>query len=231
MNPESEERLLKSLDKIVKAFEHLNELTEDLHRHATKPRPLFMDYESGFRAGALSERLGLTDAEEEEEAIQENEKTKNEAFPAVYVEGVIAHGDVDPDGDQFVLDGISYDDYLVNGYVANRCDVRPEITELIGEPVSIKRKGDELVMMAKIFDQPMVQNLLALAASEGIDPCFGFALAGVIIEKEGPEDGGRILIKKLRICSVALVPADKLSDPRCVCRIVKEVDDLPIPER
>ncbi len=139
-------------------------------------------------------------------------------LPVVYMEGVIAHEDRDPDGDQFVLDGVTYDGYLEDGYVASRCNVRPTLPELIGEPVSIERRGAELVMTAKVFDQPMVEVITSLVKG-GIDPELGFALAGVITEKEDLEDG-RMLIKSCRIRSVGLIPVQELSDARCKAKVV-----------
>jgi hypothetical protein len=144
-------------------------------------------------------------------------------LPVVYVEGLIAHDKVDPDGDQFDLDGVTYDGYLEDGYVANRCDVRPKIQELVGEPVSIRRTEDGLLMRAKIFHQSMVSQLQALDDA-GLDPGMGFALAGVITEKEDLP-GGRMAIKKCRIRSVGLIQAANLSDPACKVSIVKPSED------
>jgi hypothetical protein len=139
-------------------------------------------------------------------------------MPVVHVEGLIAHNKVDPDGDQFDLDGVSYDGYLDDGYVANCCDVRPKINDLIGEPVSIKRTEDGLLMRAKILNQPMVGQLQALAAA-GLDPELGFAMAGVAT-KTSAVPGGRVKIEKFMLRYVALIHG---GDPAYRVRIVKPV--------
>jgi hypothetical protein len=136
----------------------------------------------------------------------------------VTVEGVIAHEDVDPDGDQFVLDGVTYQRFLETGYLTKRCSATPEMIDIIGQPKSIERTERGLVLKAEVTDIHL-QNLLLYAGEQDSKFEMGFALAGVMQEHE-PLEGGRALIKRCDVRAVALLPADQLSDPRCLVTAV-----------
>jgi hypothetical protein len=133
------------------------------------------------------------------------------------VEGMVVNDRVDPGGDLFDLDGMVTTDYMEGGWLVNDCTVNPSITNIIGAPESIERRGGELVMKARVWGREEVEVLDARVP-------MGFAMAGVILEKEDlPDVEGAVgitLIKKCKLSSVALMPLSKITNPACAVRLV-----------
>ena len=122
----------------------------------------------------------------------------------IYVEGDILFAEGDPSGDQHDLNGADYAWFVDNGYMTRECTPHPSFTDIVGSPLIVTKREDRLHLRAIVGD-PHFITLFENKAS------LGFALAGVIKEREGS------LVKKLEIKSVAIVPANQLVDPRCVC--------------
>jgi hypothetical protein len=139
--------------------------------------------------------------------------------PHVLVEGVIVPGGGEPDADGDLLDieGARYQAFVESGYVTRLCAVAPKVDEIVGQPVAVERDGEDLRLRARVFD-PSLQTLVRATArkDEGgrLRTEMGFALAGRIHKREGQR------ITDFEICHVAIVPVDKLTDPRCRCYLV-----------
>lgn len=129
------------------------------------------------------------------------------------IKGVIVHGDVDPAGDQFDVAGVNWIRYLAEGWVSTDCTVAPRVEDIVGHPNSIEKVNEELVMEATVTDPKTVRAIRSGAS-------MGFAIAGVIEEKEEMEDGTTV-IRKCKLRSVALMPVGELSDPRTLVTVVK----------
>ncbi len=135
---------------------------------------------------------------------------KKEVTPpiTVVVEGPMVFEGEDPEGDIFQLDGISYKHFLNFGYMSRSFQAAPRVTNLVGRPLRIKKKGDHLELLAEISAAWEVKMLTGEVE-------MGFGLAGVIEEREGR------VCKRVTIGSVAILPLSELSDPRCVCKVVE----------
>jgi len=103
---------------------------------------------------------------------------------------------------KYNLDGVDYEEFLKSGFIVSRCGSL-DMKDIIGHPESIERREDHLHLRCRANLPPV----------EG----FGFALAGVITERG--EDGA---ILGVEVRSVAIVEASRLTDPRCVCGVVRE---------
>jgi hypothetical protein len=71
-------KLLKVLRRIAVALEHQNEISGAFLAHATRPRPLFNDYDSGYAAGLSAARAELAKAAKEEESAEPDEKEESD---------------------------------------------------------------------------------------------------------------------------------------------------------
>ena len=139
------------------------------------------------------------------------EHSSSEAQPKVFLEGVfVAGGEPDPDGDSYdTKDGVRHQEFLDHGYIMSHCG-SAKLEDIIGHPVKIERDGEDLKLTAQITRGDA--QALALTKAD-----LGFALAGVIHKRDNT---GRITA--LEIKSVAIVPANKLTDPRCRCYLMEE---------
>lgn len=140
-------------------------------------------------------------------------------MPPVIVEGVIVSGgEPDADGDAFDIEGARYKEFLECGYINHVCG-STSVKDIIGQPLGVERDGDSLKLRAQVFDadmQNVVRSRLRNMGDGRWETSMGMAMAGIINKRE---DGK---ITDFEIRSVALVPADKLTDPRCRCYLVKE---------
>jgi hypothetical protein len=76
--------------------------------------------------------------------------------PHVLVEGVIVSGgEPDADGDVFDIKGARYQGFIDCGYVTRTCSVNPMVSDVVGQPVSVERDGDDLRLRARVFDPGM----------------------------------------------------------------------------
>lgn len=133
------------------------------------------------------------------------------------VEGVIVRNGQDADGDIFDLDAIRYGQFMASGYLTTVCAARPKLSEIAGHPKAIWIDGDEMKIRGEVID-PDIQVLLEASEENikrGSAALMGFAMAGIIHEKEGD------VIKRLEIRAVAIVLLDKVTDKACVCRVVE----------
>jgi hypothetical protein len=127
----------------------------------------------------------------------------------ITVEGCIAHDAADLNGDVFELKGFDCQDFAQRGFLTDRCTTTPRADEVVGHPLTIDRPTlKEVRMTAKIFEADLIKKI---DAGEEM----GFAVAGKILERNGST------IKRCDLISVAIVPADKLIDPRCTLRKVE----------
>jgi hypothetical protein len=133
----------------------------------------------------------------------------------VMVEGVVCRAGPDPSiGEEVNLDGVSWKRFLASGYLTNVNRTRPRVQDIVGIPKSVERDDDEIRMRAEIFDGPT--KALLWADQERNRVSMGCAMAGKIKRREGQ------VIAEMELDSVAILPADQLTDPSCICKIVDE---------
>jgi len=131
----------------------------------------------------------------------------------ITLEGImVPFGAADKDGDEFISGCVDCERFIEEGYMTSRCDVSPSLGEIIGEPIRVDELEDGVHLEAMIHNEYVIDLFEA-----GLE--FGFATAGRIKKREADDVNGRGKILDCEISHVAVVPADKLTDPRCRCRL------------
>ncbi len=131
----------------------------------------------------------------------------------ITVEGIIAHSGRDACNEEFELDGVDTQKFMASGFMTRECSAVPSISStnnIVGYPQMLKRTEDTIAVRAKVFDL----SIISLFKSHSIS--MGCALVGKVLEREGP------VIKRCEVTSVALIPADQLTDPRCIAVMVED---------
>lgn len=123
------------------------------------------------------------------------------------VEGEMVWFDGKPnsDGETFDGDALDVNAFANEGHLLDRNTFAPRVQDIVGRPDKVERRADHIHLEGTVFDADMVKTLLT-----GKE--MGFAVMGWVRKREGN------VIKECEIHSVAIMPVDKLVDPRCRCR-------------